>query len=203
MLIKDQCLYADEVENIGLGMFVSNTVLYGIGSLYLGVAGVIASQAAWYEETDYYYSSYSYSGYSEEAIAFLAPQSSVFVAFGCIAQIPKIMQAQYLQELGEEPSTGLLAAGWLLYGLSIGTSTLHILSFIADEYEFSTTTAIINAGLLGSAFAVHVAGYAAQTTKLRAAVDKHFAAPRSERLSVAPYAYCIGKQAGAGVMVSF
>jgi len=197
--IGRECLSPHEAHNAGLAMLLPHTILYGIGSLYTGVAGIIWARAGWHEP----YSSYSYyePGYynSFEVTMAQAPQSSMFVTFGAIAQVPKATQARYLRHLGGEPATGLMAAGWALYGFSIATSTLSILSFEADDQTFSTIAAITNSAVLGASFAVHIVGYLIQRDRLGTALETYRGTQAGARVSLVPYAY-FGERSGAGLI---
>jgi len=207
LMIRKRCYYPDDLEYTGLGMFLTFTMLFGIGSSYSGMAGIIVSQVFW-NEPYYSYDPYSYSSsssgyYYSDAIFALAPQSAVFTSFGAVAQIPKMMQAKNLNYLGGTPSSGLIAAGWALYGFSIGTTVLNFASYPSDDKEFTTTTAIINASVLACSFGVHIAGYAVQAKRLETAVDNKLNEHSRKNIMFLPYAYCGNKRGGVGISLLF
>jgi hypothetical protein len=205
ILLKNRCEDGDEVISTGLGMFIPNTIFFGLGSVYVGATGVIMSRIAWHDSHSDRFGYDSDAQYDQfTGIMSLAPQSSLFVIFGPIAQIPKIWQARNLRWLGEESETALLTTGWALYGASIATSTITIVSFINNKRSTTTTFAIANAAVLASSFGVHVAGYAAQRKKLRAIVlSKTGSTKQTGNIIVVPYSYCLGFANGAGIRVIF
>jgi hypothetical protein len=159
MCFQGKCEDPDWVASAGNFAFGSTAVIYGAGTTYCGVWSIIMSFRG-YHDGHNEYDSYDRNTYEKDAVmGTIGPQSGAVLLFGGLNQIAKGKQALYLRELGAKPARRLVGVGWLMYGLSVTTMGLHLLSYLSDEPGFVRTTAFVNAGVLLSSFVVNVSGY--------------------------------------------
>lgn len=167
--IMGRCYTKKDLINTGFSQFMYSTINYGIGTIYSSVAGINIAQFTqnkYNHDDDYYYY------HDDEAIASLAPQSSVFLVFGGIQQGAKSKQIRTLKNLGVKPAKGLVIGGMILYGASLGTYTLYLTSYAKRDFDFEQTGSIISATTLMASFAVNTAGYLVQRKMISKALNK-------------------------------
>jgi hypothetical protein len=202
ILVYDRYLPIEEVNNSGLGQYIYSTILYGIGTMYSSITGIVASQFAWHDATY----DYRYEHYNKEAVLALIPQSSIFVAFGGINQGAKSKQITTLNGLGVKQAKVLVFSGAILYGASIGVCTMNILSYTENNKRFTTSTAIANAVVLVSSYIVNSIGFFKQKTLIKSETDKR--ADKSNRTNkgtiiISPYVGFADKTGNAGLVMRF
>ncbi len=202
--VDGRCLKKKDIYTTGNVLFTITDVFFGMGTAYSAIAPFIAEKECrnpWYDEWEDDY----YSGYWEfEAIISTAPQTGMFVIAGAINQGSKKMQKDMLEELGETPSHGLIAASWALYAASIGMATGTIFSNLTEDHETIRTFSVFNCIFLFSSYIVSNVTYAVQKDKLTKAVKKKIVFhPRKQAVTVIPYYAYSKRKSNLGLMVQF
>lgn len=202
--VDGKCLKKRDIYTTGNVIFTITDVFFGMGTAYSAIAPFIAErECRWYDYDEW--DGYEYYGYWEEiAILCTAPQTGMFVIAGAINQVPKNMQRDMLEDLGETPAHGLIAASWALYAASIGMATGTIFSNLTEDHETIRTFSVFNCIFLFSSYIVSNITYAVQKDKLTKAVREKVAYhPRKQSVTVVPYYAYLKKKSNLGLMVQF
>jgi len=207
--IDGKCLKAEEIITRGNVYFALTDVFFGMGTAYSAIAPFIVQRVA---KRDYYdyedeWDDYYYDRYNDElAILCTAPQTGMFVIAGALNHGPHGLQKDYLDELGEDPAGGLIAASWILYGASISTATWNILSNLSNQSELRVTSAVFNLIILFTSFTISNVTYGVQKNKLKKAVKKKLSsisAKAESSVKVIPYYSFAKKENRLGLMLLF
>ncbi len=193
ILVDDDCLTKKDIYTTGNVFFTITNIFFGIGTSYSAVAPLIVQKYSWREG---YYDDYGmYPYYNEprydefDAIVSTAPQTGMFVIAGLLNQMPKMMQKNRLEELGETPNSGLIAASWALWGASIGTATTNIFNNLTEDRSTIITSGVINCVVLFTSYLVSNITYISQQNKLKMAVQERLSCnnPEKQTVTITPY----------------
>lgn len=188
LCIDGRCRSAEDVVTVGREDYVVTVPFFALGCLYSALVPLCASYAAG----------------RNTVVGLGAGQSLMYMLYGGLMQRPKGMQASYLRALGVRPPGGLIAAGWILYGLSIGTIWSHFSSYRSHDEGLEQTMAAVNAAVLLSSFSVSMAEYAWQAKLLRKAVGSDARAGYGQsRVRVTPYVGASRDRSVAGLGIDY
>jgi len=191
LCLDSECEKEQYVVTAGNVMFHFTEAIYGLGVVYNTVAPIAFAFGLDSVQMD-------------DGASALAPQSGIYVVFGTLNQIGKIRQARFLRRLGAEPESGLITVGWALHVLSMVTTGVNVVGFVAESRGLAISTSFVNAAVLVSSYAVNTAGYVRQRGRLRRAVSavdtRRGASPAVE---VQPYVSLRSGGGGGGLALRF